>query len=158
MNNAVSHRLDAETTRLDGLRERVRSASALVEERVSALVDLALTNPVHPLKKLKHLAQVTVGIVVTPAAWYVGEGGVPALRGLDIRPGRVDDDDLVQISHAGHAEHLKSRLQAGDVVVVRTGQAGAAAVVPPPWTELTALTYFSSDRVPRSTLVTWSTS
>ena len=38
---------------------------------------------------------------------------------------------LVYLSDEGHRRHLKSELRAGDVVVVRTGQAGAAAVVPP---------------------------
>jgi type I restriction enzyme S subunit len=47
-----------------------------------------------------------------------------------VQPGRIITDDLVRISDEGHGENLKSRLQTGDVVVVRTGQAGAAAVVP----------------------------
>jgi type I restriction enzyme S subunit len=36
----------------------------------------------------------------------------------------------VRISADGHAENLKSRLRRGDIVIVRTGKAGAAAVVP----------------------------
>lgn len=85
----------------------------------------------HNLVPLKHLVEsVTVGIVVTPAAWYVDSGGVPALRGVNVKPGRIDDKDLVHISDEGHLVHRKSRLRAGDLVVVRTGQAGAAAVVP----------------------------
>ncbi|MEV7413281.1 hypothetical protein AB0O04_36325, partial [Streptomyces althioticus] len=81
---------------------------------------------------LKYLARhITVGIVITPAKWYVEEGdGIPALRGVNVKPGRIVRDDLVSISREGHAENKKSRLSAGDVVVVRTGQAGAAAVVP----------------------------
>ncbi|WP_182882682.1 restriction endonuclease subunit S [Microbispora sp. H10949] len=80
---------------------------------------------------LKYLAEsISVGIVITPAVWYVNEGGIPALRGVNIRPGRIVKDGLVQISHDGHAANKKSRLRAGDLVVVRTGQAGAAAVVP----------------------------
>src|SRR5262249_45858689 len=72
-----------------------------------------------------------VGIVITPANLYVDSGsGVPALRGLNVRPGRIDISDVVQISHKGHQENLKSRLSSGDVVVVRTGEAGAAAIVP----------------------------
>ena len=38
--------------------------------------------------------------------------------------------EVVYLSEAGHRENAKSTLRAGDVVVVRTGQAGAAAVVP----------------------------
>ncbi|URM99337.1 restriction endonuclease subunit S [Actinomadura madurae] len=81
---------------------------------------------------MKYLVdRVNVGIVITPAAWYVPEGGVPALRGLNIEAGRIKRDDLVRISHEGDVANEKSRLHSGDIVVVRTGQAGAAAVVPP---------------------------
>jgi type I restriction enzyme S subunit len=83
------------------------------------------------LAPLKYLVrQVSVGIVITPAKWYVDTGGVPALRGLNVRPGRIVPEDVVRISDIGDVENRKSRLNAGDVVVVRTGQAGAAAVVP----------------------------
>lgn len=127
----IANFLDVETERIDRLHGRVAGTLALIDERADAVVDMALRLPGQPVKKLKYVARVTVGIVVTPSAWYVAGGGVPALRGLNVKPGRLDEDDLVQISHEGHAVHLKSRLSAGDVVVVRTGQAGAAAVVPP---------------------------
>lgn len=124
--------LDAETRRIDEVRlarSRMQELLRLKRERViDHLIDdqgdnLALV----PLKYL--VESVTVGIVVTPAAWYVDGGGVPALRGVNVKPGRIDGKDLVQISHEGHLVHRKSRLRAGDLVVVRTGQAGAAAVV-----------------------------
>lgn len=83
-----------------------------------------------PHVRLKFLADVTVGIVVNPSSWYVEEEGVPALRGLNVRPEEISTSELVQISQEGHIAHSKSRLEAGDVVVVRTGQAGAAAVIP----------------------------
>ncbi len=81
-------------------------------------------------RELSALASVTVGIVVKPAALYVESGGVPALRSLNVLPGRVLEDDLVQISVEAHAAHKKSQLSGGDVVVVRTGRPGDAAVVP----------------------------
>lgn len=77
------------------------------------------------------LDRLTVGIVVKPSDWYTTDGsGVPALRSLNVRPGELQFDDLVRISFEGHVEHKKSRLLAGDVVVVRTGRPGEAAVVP----------------------------
>lgn len=126
--------LDAETARIDELaakRREMRSLLAQKRERVieSQLgLDDGVSTSMVPLKYSG--ADVTVGIVITPAKWYVESGGVPALRGVNITPGRVVGSDLVHISEQGHAENLKSRLHAGDVVVVRTGQAGAAAVVP----------------------------
>lgn len=129
--------LDAETARIDNLavkRHRMRDLLALRRERViESVLGLergATTAPnLVPLKY--RVDAVSVGIVITPAKWYVDSGGTPALRGLNVKAGSINADDLVQISAEGHAEHVKSRLRTGDVVVVRTGQAGAAAVVPP---------------------------
>ena len=124
--------LDAETARIDGLaaaRQRMRDLLLLRRERtVEQIIGLDTRPPMIPLKYV--VQSVSVGIVITPANWYVDEGGVPALRGLNVQPGRIDGSNMVQISHEGHHENMKSRLSEGDVVVVRTGQAGAAAVVP----------------------------
>jgi type I restriction enzyme, S subunit len=49
---------------------------------------------------------------------------------LNVRPGELNFNDLVRISSDGHAAHEKSQLLPGDVVVVRTGRPGEAAVVP----------------------------
>ncbi|HEX5402064.1 MAG TPA: restriction endonuclease subunit S [Pseudonocardiaceae bacterium] len=128
--------LDVETARIDGLvtlRRRMRGLLGLKRERVIeralGLEGQFVTDKIVPLAYL--CREVVVGIVITPAVWYVEGGGVPALRGLNIRPGRVDKTEMVMISHEGHAIHRKSALAAGDIVVVRTGMAGAAAVVPP---------------------------
>lgn len=77
------------------------------------------------------MEKITVGIVVKPADLYVSNGqGVRTLRSLNVFPDRFVLDDLVEISFEGHASHRKSALSAGDIVVVRTGRPGDAAVVP----------------------------
>lgn len=123
--------LDVETTRLDRLTVARRRMLALLELRRERMVENTLgLDASPPLVPLKYAVRsVSVGIVINPSRWYVNEGGVPAVRGINVRPGLIQNADLVQISHAGHLENLKSRLSAGNVVVVRTGQAGAAAVV-----------------------------
>ncbi|MEV6492472.1 hypothetical protein AB0M20_28205 [Actinoplanes sp. NPDC051633] len=126
--------LDTETRRIDEVRaarQRIVGLMVLKRDRViDGLVGGGQSvDRFVPLKYL--VSSVSVGIVITPAAWYVPTEGVPALRGMNVRPGRIDASDLIQISHEGHLLHRKSRLHAGDLVVVRTGQAGAAAVVPP---------------------------
>jgi type I restriction enzyme S subunit len=79
--------------------------------------------------RLKYVTpQVTVGIVVTPAKYYVDEG-VPCLRSLNVRPGRLLDTDLVHISEESNAQLSKSQVFAGDLVAVRTGKPGTTAVV-----------------------------
>ena len=74
--------------------------------------------------------RVTVGIVVQPASYYV-DSGVPALRSLNIKPGNISLDDLVYFSTSDNETKLsKTRLKSGDVVLVRSGRPGTAAVVP----------------------------
>ncbi len=74
--------------------------------------------------------RITVGIVVQPAKWYVDDG-VPALRSLNVLPNRFDLSDVVHLSQEGHEQHRKSEVQVGDVLVVRTGRPGDAAVAGP---------------------------
>ncbi len=127
---AIADYLDRETARIDMLIEEQGRLIEMLLERRGAVAD-QLLNPPGPAQPLKRLVtDVTVGIVVNPSAWYA-ESGVVALRGLNIRPGRVTANDIVYLTPEGDERHSKSRLRAGDVVMVRTGQAGAAAVVPP---------------------------
>lgn len=75
--------------------------------------------------------RITVGVVVKPASHYV-EHGVPALRTLNVKPGRIHLDDLVYFSEASNNGPLaKSQLRIGDLVIARTGKAGTTAIVPP---------------------------
>lgn len=75
--------------------------------------------------------QVSVGIVVNPSHYYVTEGeGVRAFRSGNVRENAVQDDKWVYLSDEGHQKNSKSKLCAGDVLVVRTGFAGTACVVP----------------------------
>ena len=73
--------------------------------------------------------KITVGIVVRPTQYYVSEG-IPAFRSANIRETGIDPSDLVFISPRANALLIKSQLQAGDVVSVRTGYPGTSAVVP----------------------------
>ncbi len=124
--------LDAETARIDELTALTRRAMDLLDTKrrlqVHNLIDRERN---HPTIALKYLASsVGVGIVITPARWYVDDAGNIALRGLNIRPGKIDTTDVVRLSNEGDALHRKSKLRQGDVVIVRTGQTGVAAVVP----------------------------
>jgi len=123
----------------------------LLEEQKQAIIHRTVTrglNPDAPLKDsgvewlgqvpehwevvpLKFLVpQVTVGIVIQPAQLYVPIG-VPCLRSLNISSGKARGNQLVYITPESNAAHRKSQIFAGDIVIVRTGQAGVAAIVPP---------------------------
>ena len=82
------------------------------------------------MKRLKDVVPgITVGIVVTPSKYYVTDG-VPCLRSLNVSDGILNMAEVVFISPKANEQHRKSMIAAGDLVVVRTGRAGTALVVP----------------------------
>lgn len=146
---AIAAFLDRETARIDALIEKKRRQVELLQEKRSALISHAVTKGLNPnapmkdsgidgmggvpahwtMKRLKFLTpQVSVGIVITPSKYYE-ETGVPCLRSLNVRPDELTENDLVFISPESNELLRKSKLHAGDVVVVRTGKPGTAAVV-----------------------------
>lgn len=74
--------------------------------------------------------EITVGIVVRPASYYV-ESGIPAFRSLNIRPDKLNLENFVYINSSDNDTVLsKSKIRSEDVLVVRTGYPGTACVVP----------------------------
>lgn len=74
--------------------------------------------------------RISVGIVVQPAQYYVPKG-VRCFRSANVREGYVEDSNWVYISPESNEQLAKSRLEAGDVLVVRSGYTGTSCVVPP---------------------------
>jgi type I restriction enzyme S subunit len=73
---------------------------------------------------------ISVGIVVKPSSYYVKEG-VPAFRSQNVREDRIQPEPMVYISEeANNGPVRKSKLSAGDVLIVRTGYPGTSCVVP----------------------------
>lgn len=83
---------------------------------------------VTPIKAVSR--RVTVGFVGSQSPYFV-EDGVPLLRGQNVRPGRFDLENLKYIAPSTHEKWSKSSLEPGDVVIVRVGYPGVAAVIPP---------------------------
>jgi type I restriction enzyme S subunit len=146
---AIAAFLDRETARIDALIGHKERLISLLEEKRQAVISHAVTrglNAAVPLKdsglngfdsvpshwtitRLKYTTpNVTVGVVVTPSKYYVDEG-VPALRGVNVREGRIEEDELVYFSPESNQLLAKSMLRTGDLVAVRTGQPGTTAVV-----------------------------
>ena len=73
--------------------------------------------------------KITVGHVGSMARRYKPVG-IPLLRSQNIRPFRVDLENVVYIDEEFHAELKKSALKPGDLGIVRTGYPGTAALVP----------------------------
>lgn len=113
-------------------REAARLSTRLTQSTFLQLFGDPVNNPLGwkrvPLSKAAD--RVTVGIVVKPASYYV-PSGVPALRSLNVRENRIAHEKFVYFSKSDNETRLaKTRLWKGDVVMVRSGQPGTAAVVP----------------------------
>lgn len=72
--------------------------------------------------------EIVVGIVIKPTQYYQNEG-VPALRSANVREEGLNKNKLKFISDKSNSLLVKSKLQDGDVVTVRTGYPGTTAVV-----------------------------
>ena len=148
---ALTKLLDHETAKIDALIAEQQRLIELLQEKRQAVISHAVTKGLNPnapmkdsgvewlgevpehweIKALKHITnQVSVGVVVEPSKYYDDEGSVPALRSLNIKDGRVAMADCVYISTDSNEQLSKSRLSAGDIVIVRTGQPGTCAVIP----------------------------
>ncbi|MGJ8642217.1 MAG: restriction endonuclease subunit S [Luteolibacter sp.] len=74
--------------------------------------------------------KISVGIVVRPSSYYVS-CGVPAFRSQNVRQDRLQLEPMVYISkYSNDGPVSKSKLSAGDVLMVRTGYPGTSCVVP----------------------------
>ena len=70
--------------------------------------------------------EITVGVVVKPASYYVEEG-VPALRSINVISNQIKLDNLVFFSEETNSLMHKSKLREDDVLIVRTGTPGSAS-------------------------------
>ena len=122
---------------LDSVKDRIKDASDGIE-KLDELVKsrfVEMFGTPHEMDRwrvcdVSEIADVTVGVVVKPAQYYVEEGeGVRAFRSLNIAPMRVKNDSWVYFSKEGNEKNKKSQLHAGDVVLVRSGAPGVACVV-----------------------------
>jgi len=78
----------------------------------------------------KYSKKISVGVVIKPASYYV-EKGIPALRSQNVTKDGIKTDNLVYFSEKNNETVLaKSQIKENDVLIVRTGQPGTAAIVP----------------------------
>ncbi len=120
----------------EALRQKRKQAIELLDDYLKSVFLEMFGDPVKNPKGWKRMSGsdyselVTVGVVIKPASHYT-DRGVIALRSLNIKRNSIDLSNLVYFSKEAHNGVLsKSKLRNGDVVVVRTGLTGMAAVVP----------------------------
>jgi type I restriction enzyme S subunit len=73
--------------------------------------------------------EITVGYVGKMADQY-RDDGVPFLRSQNVRPLRFSPDNIQYISEEFHSAIFKSRLEPGDLAIVRSGAPGVTCVIP----------------------------
>jgi type I restriction enzyme S subunit len=124
----IADLLDAETARIDALVAKKRHLIELLDERFQNQLSSSLDRFTwSPLRRFVH--RIDVGIAEAATHAYA-ESGVPLLRSMNIRPNRLETDDLLYIER-WFADRNKSKyIRAGDILTVRTGNPGVSAVVP----------------------------
>ena len=116
----------------DALRRRRREAIETLDTLQGALFAEMFGDEISsPWVAMRALAdRISVGVVIRPASYYV-ESGVPALRSVNVKEAGFDLSDLKYFpAEISSGKLRKSELKTDDVIVVRTGQPGRAAVVP----------------------------
>jgi len=148
---AIAAFLDRETGKTDCLIAKQERMIELLKEKRQAVISHAVTkglDPTAPMKdscvewlgeipehwgvsRLSHLVdprrRIMYGIVLPgPHA----DGGVPIVKGGDVKPGRLRLDRLCRTTPEIEAGYVRSRLRAGDLVYSIRGTIGDVEVVP----------------------------
>jgi type I restriction enzyme, S subunit len=147
---SIVHFLERETAKIDALVAGQERLIELLKEKRQAVISHAVTkglNPNAPMKPsgvewlgdvpahweyagLTRIAsRIVVGIAEAATHAYADEG-VPILRSTNIRERRIIGEILL-IDPEFASERNSKRINSGDLVSVRTGNAGVTAVVPP---------------------------
>jgi type I restriction enzyme S subunit len=84
---------------------------------------------VKPLKRLS--PSQSVGLVINPSTYFDKAGTVPLLVGSNVSENAIDSSTSNRITKESNDKLPASRLSAGDLVMVRVGEPGVTAVVPP---------------------------
>ncbi|MCG7363905.1 restriction endonuclease subunit S [Roseomonas sp. ACRSG] len=146
---AVAAFLDRETGKIDALIAEQERLIALLKEKRQAVISQAVTKGLDPNVPMKESGVEWLGEV--PAHWevrsisslttkitngYVGptrdilvDEGTRYLQSLHIKNNKIDFHTPYFVEAAWSACHSKSILEAGDVLVVQTGDVGQTAVV-----------------------------
>lgn len=147
----IANYLRVETARIDGLISRKKRQVEILTEQRAAIISRAVSKgiqssvkvqssgfpwlgdiPVHwRTTRFKFVTKrVDVGIAEAATHAYRDEG-VPIIRSTNVRSNRLRTDDLLFIDPDFAKKNKSKSLYAGDIVTVRTGNAGISAVIPP---------------------------
>ncbi len=128
----VADFLDAETARIDALIAKKHKLRDLWRERFWAYAGALLWSDAIPRVPLRRAAaSLSVGVVVNPSTYVSPNGTIPYIRGTDISAMRINIAKAERMERDVSASLSKSQIGPGDVLMVRVGDPGVSAVVPP---------------------------
>ena len=122
-------------SKMDSLISLRKQQIAKLDELVKArFVEMFGTYPKNengfPVAVISDVANVSVGVVIKPAQYYVTEEcGIKAFRSLNIGEMYIKDSDWVYFSTEGNESNKKSQLHENDLLIVRSGAPGTSCVV-----------------------------
>lgn len=147
--NSIANFLDVETAKIDTLIAKQEAMISLLQEKRQAVISHAVTKGLDPSVAMKHSGVEWLGDV--PAHWATGalrriarrvvvgiaeaathaycDEGIPILRATNIRSGKIIGN-ILQVTNEYSGGRDTKTMQTGDLVTVRTGNAGVTAVIP----------------------------
>ena len=146
---AIADFLDKECAQIDSIAADLEKQIALLQQYKKSLITETVTKgldksvpmkdsgvewigeiPEHwRLKRLKYVADISIGLVTTMTANYVDEDGVPLIRNSNIRTNHIDDNGMVYLSKEFAKANIGRALHKGDIVTVHTGDVGTSAII-----------------------------
>lgn len=82
------------------------------------------------VKPLKNLAEKIMVGIASAATHAYRENGIVMFRNQNIKPGYLDDSDLLFIDPTYEETYRNKRLRSGDLLTARTGYPGTTSIVP----------------------------
>lgn len=146
---AIASFLDHETAKIDALVVEQQKLIDLLQEKRQAVISHAVTKGLNPNVHMKDSGvewlgevpehwdtgtlnrvarRIVVGIAEAATHAYV-DSGVPILRSTNIRAGRIIGE-ILHVAPSFAEERGSKEISAGDLITVRTGNAGVTAVIP----------------------------
>lgn len=161
--------LDRKLDQIEHLTAKNERLVQLLQEQRAALISHAVTKGLDPSVPMKDSGVEWLGEI--PAHWEVkaykrvtsridvgiaeaathayADQGVPIIRSTNVKPNRIVSDDILHIADWFAEKNRSKYLHRGDIVTVRTGNAGISAVVPPSLEKSQCFTLLISTPRPR---------
>ncbi|WP_281791409.1 restriction endonuclease subunit S [Faecalibaculum rodentium] len=126
----IVKRLDLLANLLEAKNIQLQSLQQLVQSRFIEMFGDTNNSMEWPIANVESIAKVKVGLVIKPTRFYSSSPTrYKAIRGLNISPFCINDTNWVYFTEDGAKSNKKTEVKENDVVVVRSGAPGTAAVV-----------------------------